>query len=287
MTKPDLFIKNKIHTIRGVQVMLDKDLAELYGVTTGRLNEQVKRNIERFPDDFMFQINEKDQNENLMSQNAISRWGGTRKRPFVFTEQGVAMLSSVLRSKQAIEVNVKIIRAFAEMRRFLIKNAYVFQELQRINKKLIIHDEQFEKIFNALDNKELPRQGIFFNGQVFDAFIFISKLIKSAKSRIVLIDNYVDEDTLQLFSDKNSEVSVKIFTKHLNQKLLLAKDKFNEQHGSLNVTKFEDSHDRFIIIDNEVYHVGASLKDLGKKWFAFSKLGLTPEVILSRITGKS
>jgi hypothetical protein len=201
----------------------------------------------------------------------------------VFTEQGVAMLSSVLRSKQAIEVNVLIMRAFVEMRQFLIKNAYVFQEFQRINQKLITHDEQLEKVFRAMDNKELPRQGIFFNGQVFDAFVFISKLIKAATSRIVLIDNYVDENTLQLFSGKNREVSVNIYTKHLNQMLILAKDKFNKQHGGLDITRFDDSHDRFIIIDNEVYHIGASLKDLGKRWFAFSRLGLAPEIILSKI----
>ncbi len=175
----------------------------------------------------MFQLDNRDKLENLMSQNAISRWGGTRKRPFVFTEQGVAMLSSVLKSKKAIEVNVKIIRVFIEMRQFLIKNAYVFQEFQRINQKLTTHDEQLEQVFKAMDNKELPQQGIFFNGQVFDAFVFVSKLIKTAEKRIVLIDNYVDEDTLQLFSDKNSAISLHIYTRHINQKLLLAKEKFN------------------------------------------------------------
>jgi phage regulator Rha-like protein len=284
MNKPDILIKNKIHTIRGVQVMLDKDLAELYGVSTGRLNEQVKRNIERFPDDFIFQLENRDLLENLMSQNAISRWGGTRKRPFVFTEQGVAMLSSVLKSEKAIEVNVKIIRAFVEMRHFLVSNATVFEKLHQIDHKLLEHDENFNKLFNALEQKQLtPRQGIFFNGQVFDAFVFISKLIKSAKNRIVLIDNYVDENTLLLLSGKNSEVSVRIYTKNINPKLIMAKDKFNEQYSNLDVTRFDDSHDRFIIIDNEVYHIGASLKDLGKKWFAFSKLGLAPEVILSKI----
>jgi phage regulator Rha-like protein len=288
MNKPDILIKNKIHTIRGVQVMLDKDLAELYGVSTGRLNEQVKRNIERFPDDFIFQLENRDLLENLMSQNAISRWGGTRKRPFVFTEQGVAMLSSVLKSEKAIEVNVKIIRAFVEMRHFLVSNATVFEKLHQIDHKLLEHDENFNKLFNALEQKQLtPRQGIFFNGQVFDAFVFISKLIKSAKNRIVLIDNYVDENTLLLLSGKNSEVSVRIYTKNINPKLIMAKDKFNEQYSNLDVTRFDDSHDRFIIIDNEVYHIGASLKDLGKKWFAFSKLGLAPEVILSRITAGS
>jgi len=277
MNKPDILIKNKIHTIRGVQVMLDKDLAELYGVST-------ERNIERFPDDFIFQLENRDLLENLMSQNAISRWGGTRKRPFVFTEQGVAMLSSVLKSEKAIEVNVKIIRAFVEMRHFLVSNATVFEKLHQIDHKLLEHDENFNKLFNALEQKQLtPRQGIFFNGQVFDAFVFISKLIKSAKNRIVLIDNYVDENTLLLLSGKNSEVSVRIYTKNINPKLIMAKDKFNEQYSNLDVTRFDDSHDRFIIIDNEVYHIGASLKDLGKKWFAFSKLGLAPEVILSKI----
>ena len=284
MIQIDVLIKNKIHTIRGVQVMLGKDLAELYGVSTGRLNEQVKRNIERFPEDFMFRLNESEANV-LVSQFAIPSgkyFGG--HLPYVFTEQGVAMLSGVLKSKKATEVNVKIMRAFVEMRRFLVSNAVVFEKFHQIDQKLLEHDENFNKLFDALEQKKLtPRQGIFFNGQVFDAFLFISKLIASAKSRIVLIDNYVDENTLQLFSCKNSKVTVKIFTRHLNPKLLLAKDKFNQQHGSLEISKFEDSHDRFIIIDDEVYHFGASLKDLGKSWFAFSKLGLEPGFILSRL----
>ena len=264
--------------------MLGKDLAELYGVSTGRLNEQVKRNIERFPEDFMFRLNESEANV-LVSQFAIPSgkyFGG--HLPYVFTEQGVAMLSGVLKSKKATEVNVKIMRAFVEMRRFLVSNAVVFEKFHQIDQKLLEHDENFNKLFDALEQKKLtPRQGIFFNGQVFDAFLFISKLIASTKSKIILIDNYVDEKTLQLFSCKNSKVSVKIFTRHLSPKLLLAKDNFNQQHGSLEITRFEDSHDRFIIIDNEVYHFGASLKDLGKHWFAFSKLGLEPEIILSRL----
>ncbi len=146
------------------------------------------------------------------------------------------------------------------------------------------HDENFKKLFDALEQKQLtPRQGIFFNGQVFDAFVFISKLIASAKFRIILIDNYVDENTLQLFSGKKGKVFIKIYTKQLSNKLLMAKVKFNEQYGSLTIKRFEDSHDRFIIIDDEVYHIGASLKDLGKKWFAFSKLGLDPDVILAKL----
>jgi phage regulator Rha-like protein len=290
MNKPDILIKNKIHTIRGVQVMLDSDLAELYAVPVKRLNEQVKRNIERFPEQFMFQLSV-DEYSSLRSQIATLNHNRGKHRkyiPFAFTEQGVSMLSAVLKSQKAIEVSILIINAFVEMRRFLISNATVFEKFHRIDQKLLEHDESFNKLFNALEQKQLtPQQGIFFNGQVFDAFVFISKLIKAATSRIVLIDNYVDENTLQLFSGKNREVSVNIYTKHLNQMLILAKDKFNKQHGGLDITRFDDSHDRFIIIDNEVYHIGASLKDLGKKWFAFSKLGLAPEVILSRITAGS
>ena len=288
MNKPDIQINNKIHTIRGVQVMLDSDLAELYGVSTKRLNEQVKRNIDRFPEDFMFQLGF-DELKLLRSQIATSSsHGGRRYAIYVFTEQGVAMLSSVLRSKKAVEVNVLIMRAFVEMRRFLVNNATVFEQFHRIDKKFLEHDENFNKLFDALEQKKLtPSQGIFFNGQVFDAFVFISNLIKSAQARIVLIDNYVDENTLHMFSDKKNEVSVKIHTKNINKKLLLAAEKFGQQHGGLVITRFDDSHDRFIIIDDEVYHIGASLKDLGKRWFAFSRLGLAPEVILARIPGEA
>ena len=286
MNNPDIQINNKIHTIRGVQVMLDSDLAGLYNVEVKALNQAVKRNKERFPEHFMFQIS-KDELKVLRSQNVTSSHGGRRYNPYFFTEQGVSMLSAILKSKTAVEISIKIINAFVEMRRFLIKNAYIFQEFQRINQKLITHDEQLEKVFKAMDNKELPRQGIFFNGQVFDAFVFISNLIKSAQARIVLIDNYVDENTLHMFSDKKNEVSVKIHTKNINKKLLLAAEKFGQQHGGIVITRFEDSHDRFIIIDNEVYHIGASLKDLGKRWFAFSRLGLAPEVILARIPGEA
>jgi phage regulator Rha-like protein len=290
MTKPDILINNKIHTIRGVQVMLDSDLAELYGVEVRSLNQAVKRNIERFPEDFMFQLTEFEFFPLRSQFVTLKKARGTHRKyiPYVFTEQGVAMLSGVLKSPKAVDVNVKIMRAFVEMRRFLISNATVFEKFHRIDQKFLEHDENFSKLFGALEQKQLtPQQGIFFNGQVFDAFVFISKLIKSAKNRIVLIDNYVDENTLLLFSGKNSEVSVRIYTKNINPKLIMAKDKFNEQYSNLDVTRFDDSHDRFIIIDNEVYHIGASLKDLGKKWFAFSKLGLAPEVILSRITAGS
>ena len=266
--------------------MLDSHLAELYEVPVKRLNEQVRRNIERFPEHFMFELSA-DEFSSLRSQIAtLKRRRGQHRKylPFVFTEQGVSMLSAVLKSKKAIETSIMIINAFVEMRRFLVSNAAVFEKFHQIDQKLLEHDENFNKIFDAMEQKILtPNQGIFFNGQVFDAFVFISNLIKSAQARIVLIDNYVDENTMHMFSDKKNEVSVKIHTKNINKKLLLAAEKFGQQHGGIVITRFEDSHDRFIIIDDEVYHIGASLKDLGKKWFAFSKLGLAPEVILARI----
>jgi len=286
MNKPDILIKNKIHTIRGVQVMLDSDLAELYDVPVKRLNEQVRRNSERFPEHFMFQLSVNEYSSLRSHFATLNPNRGQHRKyiPFAFTESGVAMLSAVLKSKKAIEVSIKIITAFVEMRRFLVNNAKVFEKFHQIDQKFLEHDENFSKLFDALEQKKLtPNQGIFFSGQMFDAFVFISNLIKSARSRIVLIDNYVDETTLQLFSDKNSEVSVKIYTKHLTKKLLMAAEKFNRQHGGIVIKRFEDSHDRFIIIDDEVYHIGASLKDLGKKWFAFSRLGLAPEVFLSKI----
>jgi phage regulator Rha-like protein len=284
MNKIEVLIKSRIHTIRGDQVMLDSDLAKLYGVEVKVLNQAVKRNKERFPIHFMFQLS-KSELQILRSQIVTSSThGGRRYNPFVFTEQGVSMLSAVLKSKKAVEISIMIISAFVEMRRFLVSNATVFEKFHRIDQKLLEHDENFNKLFDALEQKQLtPRQGIFFNGQVFDAFVFISKLIASAKSRIILIDNYVDENTLQLFSGKNSKVSLNVFTRHVRPKLVVAKNKYNQQYGGLEITRFEDSHDRFMIIDDEVYHIGASLKDLGQKWFAFSKLGLDPIVILSRL----
>ena len=289
----EVVIKNKIHNIRGKQVMLDSDLAELYGVETRILNQSVKRNIDRFPEDFMFQLNEEEFID-WKSQIVISNFEkkedvnkfkmGLRKLPYAFSEQGVSMLSGILRSKKAVEVNIQIMRAFVEMRRFLSQNFEVFEKFQRIDKKLLVHDDNFNKIFEAMEKKELmPSQGIFFEGQVFDAFLFVSDLVRKAKERLVLFDNYVDESTLKLFSDKADGVSVKIYAKIVSEKLLLAVKKFNEQHSGLEVFVFGKSHDRFLIVDDELFHFGASLKDLGKKWFAFSKLELDTKLILDRI----
>lgn len=275
-------LKDKIFTIRNQQVMLDRDLAELYEVKTIRLREQLKRNIARFPQDFSFQLNEKE-TENMVSQNAIpskKHLGGSL--PHVFTEQGIAMLASVLNSKKAIDVNIKIMRAFVSMRKTMIQNASIFQKFQQIDQKLIEHDSQIGKILDSMQ-KELPlNQGVLFENQFFEAHILISKITNSAKESIILIDNYVNEDTLTLFSE--SKVPITILTKEISRKIELAVKKFNEQYDNLEIKEFNKSHDRFLIIDKkEVYFIGASLKDLGKKWFAFSKMKETSE-ILKRIS---
>ncbi|MGM5483268.1 MAG: ORF6N domain-containing protein [Nanobdellota archaeon] len=268
-------IKSKIHTIRGKQVMLDRDLAGLYGVETRALNQSVKRNASRFPSDFCFQLDAEEFN-NWKSQFVISNKEkmGLRKLPYAFTQEGVASLSGVLKSEKASQVNVKIMRAFVAMRTFLLQNASVFQKFQQIDQKLLEHDQNFEKVFDAIqDNQIIPEKGIFFEGQVFDAHKFTTDLISSAKESIIIIDNYIDSSVLTMLSYKKEDVNVRIYTKDISDKLNLAKDKFNKQYKNLEIKKFTKAHDRFLIIDNKgTYHIGASLKDLGKRWFAFSKL---------------
>ncbi|MBS4013712.1 MAG: ORF6N domain-containing protein [Bacteroidetes bacterium] len=278
-------IKSRIYDIRGKQVMLDRDLAIIYDVDVKRLNEQVKRNIERFPEQFMFKLNTKEY-QILRSQIATleTKQGSHRKYlPFAFTEHGVSMLSAVLRSKKAIEVSILIVSAFVEMRHYLTKNAEIFDKFHMIDQKLLLHDENFNKLFKALEqNQFTPKQGIFFQGQVFDAHVFVSDLIRNAENTILLFDNYLDEQVLTVLSKKKPEVEICIYSKNINSKLLQDVEKFNVQYKNLKIKKFDDCHDRFLIIDNQIYHIGASLKDLGKKWFAFSKL----EIDVNRIFGK-
>ena len=279
-------IQNRIFAIREVQVMLDRDLAEMYGVTTSRLNEQVKRNIERFPEYFMFQLN-KDELKKWMSQVAISNKEkmGIRRMPYAFTEQGVSMLSAVLRSETAIKVSIEIMNAFVEMRKFIATNAGVFQRLDKVEQKLIETDQKFEQIFKALEDKSIkPKQDIFYDGQIFDAYIFIADLIKSAKRSILLIDNYIDESVLQLFTKRKRAVSVKIYTKNITKILKQDLAKHNAQYSRIEIEKFTKAHDRFLIIDDTtVYHFGASLKDLGKKWFAFSKMDFKAVEMIAKV----
>ena len=279
-------IQNRIFSVRDVHIMLDSDLAEIYQVETRVLNQAVKRNIKRFPADFMFQLTDEEWT-NLKSQIVISsrEHGGRRKLPYVFTEQGVSMLSAVLKSDIAVEVSVNIIRSFAKMRRFLIENAAVFQKITQIENKLLTYDQNFNKIFKALESNEVnKKQGIFFNGQMFDAYTFVSGLIRSAHKSIVLIDNYIDDTVLTLFTKRKKEVSIIIYTKRISKQLNLDIQKFNQQYNSIEIKEFSNSHDRFLIIDNKtVYHFGASLKDLGKKWFAFSKFDIEATVILNKL----
>ena len=277
-------IQNRIYTIRNVQVMLDSDLANMYQVETRVLNQAISRNIERFPEDFMFQLTTEEWG-NLKSQNVTSSWGGRRKLPYVFTEQGVSSLSGVLKSETAVKVNISIMRTFVKMRKFLSENAVIFERLTKVEQKQIESDKKFDQIFRAIEEKKIkPKQGIFYNGQIFDAYQFVSDLFRSANYSILIIDNYIDDSVLTHLTKKQKNVTVNIYTKNISKQLRLDVAKFNEQHKNLTLTKFNKSHDRFLIIDQQdVYHFGASLKDLGKKWFAFSKFEKEALTILERL----
>ena len=296
-------IQSKIYTIRGVQIMLDEDLALLYGVESKRLNEQVKRNIERFPEKFRFQLTQEEYdnlkfqigtsslNASLRSQFVTleKQHGGRRYLPYVFTEQGVSMLSAVLRSKTAIEVSIKIIDSFVNMRKFLSQNASLFTRIDSIEKRQISYeiknDTKVDAILNAIEEKGTPqKQHIFYDGQIFDAYLFVSDIIKSAKSSIKLIDNYIDESTLVLFTKRDAKVDMKIYTKTISKQLKLDLEKHNAQYPKIDIEIFDLSHDRFLIIDEkDIYHFGASLKDLGKKWFAVSKMDINSFELLGKL----
>lgn len=293
--KPDT-IQNKIHTLRGVQVMQDKDLAELYKVETKYLNKAVKRNLERFPESFRFQLTQAEYDKILRFQigtssfesqnsNPSSTHGGRRYRPFVFTEQGVAMLSAVLRSDTAVQVSIQIMQAFVSMKRFISVNAGIFQRLDRIEAKQIVTDNKFEKVFQALEDRSItPRQGIFYEGQIFDAYTFASDLIRSAQESIILIDNYIDDSVFKLFTKTQADVTITIYTKAITPTLKQDVKKYNSQYPKISLKKLTKAHDRFLIIDNsELYHFGASIKDLGKKWFAFSKMQLDASYIIRQL----
>lgn len=270
-------IRNLIYTIRGRQVMLDSDLAALYQVETKVLNKAVKRNIERFPEKFCFQLTN-DEADFLRFQFGTSNVGrgGRRYLPYVFGEQGIAMLSAVLRSDVAVRVSVEIMDAFVEMRRMLISNASLFHRLDKIEIRQLETDQKIEEIFKALESDKLyAEKGIFYNGQVFDAYTFVSDIIRSAKSSIILLDNYVDDTVLTLLGKRGQSVSATIYTKSISNQLQLDFQRYNSQYPPIDIELFSDAHDRFLIIDDmELYHIGASLKDMGKKWFAFSRMDI-------------
>ena len=311
-------IESLILTIRGKQVILDRDLARLYGVETFRLNEQVKRNIERFPEDFMFQLT-KDENEFLRSQfvtlngeDKSSQIAMTSKDaivmssqiaitspqkrpksalPYAFTENGIAMLSSVLRSPMAIATNIHIMRAFNAMRHFIGSQAQVFQRLEVVERNQLAlttqvaeNNKKLEEVFRRLDDRsENPEKGIFYDGQIFDAYTFINERIREAKKRIVLIDNYVDDSVLTMLDKRNKGVDAVVYTKNISRQLSLDFEKHNAQYSPIEVKQFDHAHDRFLCIDDTVYLIGASLKDLGKKWFGFVKLEQPTDELLSKM----
>ena len=285
-------IKNLIYTIRGKQVMLDSDVAMLYHYQTKRINEAVKRNKERFPENFCFQLtteeieNIKMSNEvlNFKSENNWSQFAtssksenikhrGKKYLPYAFTEQGIAMLSGLLKNDIAVQVSINIMNAFVEMRKFLIQNGQIFERLTNIEYKLLEHDKKFNEVFNQLQVEENIKQKIFFEGQIYDAYSLIIDIIKKANKKILIIDNYIDDSILKMLTKKNNNVEVVILTSDKSNIQQIDIQKFNKEYPILKVAKTNKFHDRFIIIDNEeMYHLGASIKDLGKKCFGINKI---------------
>lgn len=270
-------IRDLIYVIRGQQVMLDSDLAALYGVETKNLNRAASRNADRFPVDFRFKLT-KDEDESLRFQSGTSNVaegrGGRRYSPYVYTEQGVAMLSSVLHTEVAVLASVRIMRAFVEMRRFIASNALMFEQIRAVELRQLEYqkstDERFERIFDCMESREAPAQKIFFEGQVYDAFELLVSLVRKAERVIDLVDGYVDVRTLNILAKKREGVAVTVHTsgKGLTQEDVIA---FNAQYPTLTVRRTRAFHDRFLVLDGKtVYHVGASLKDAGRKCFAVS-----------------
>ena len=264
-------IETRIFTIQHKQVMIDRDLAELYNIETKALNQAVKRNIERFPEQFCFQLSDSETKELVANCDRFKTLKHSSSNPYAFTEQGVAMLSAVLRSETAVKVSIEIMNAFVQMRHYLQENANIISRLTNTETKLLEHDKNIEKIFAALESNFKPKkEGIFFQGQIFDAYVFFQNIIQKAKKEVILIDGYVDLSVLEQFSKKKSGVQVTIYTDSKTKISALDIQKFNSQYPQLNLNYTSKMHDRFLIIDNKtVYHIGASLKDLGKKCFAF------------------
>ena len=275
-------IQSLISIIRDEPVMIDRDIAGLYGVTTKVLNQAVKRNINRFPDSFRFQLSNTEKDELVTNCDRFKTLKHSTATPYAFTEQGVAMLSAVLRSKTAVNVSIQIINAFVSMRKFIGTNAQLFQRLDRVELKQLEQDEKFNIVFDAIEKNQItPKQGIIFEGQYFDAHLLISKIIKSAKTSVLIIDNYIDETVLELLSKKQKKVSITIKSKTNPQKLDI--EKFTKQYGKIKFITNTNIHDRFIIIDEkDVYHSGASLKDLGKKISALSKFDISALALLGK-----
>lgn len=276
-------IQGCIRVIRGEQVILDRDLAQLYQVETSQLNRQVKRNIQRFPGDFMFQLT-KEEADSLKCQNGTSSWGGDRRAlPHAFTEQGVSMLAGLLRSEVAINANIAIMRAFVAMRRFLSANAGMFQRIERLERHQMLTDQKMEQVLKRMDElaPAITPEQIFATGCVWDAWSYVSQLVRSAKQRIILIDNFVDERVLLLLTKRADGVAATIHSRY-TQQFLLDLEKHNGQYEPIGFVQTpHKSHDRFLIIDDEVYLMGASIKDMGTSLCAITRLEMKPDTIMS------
>ena len=266
-------IQSLILTVRGAPVLLDRDLAMLYGVPTKALNQAVKRNAERFPPDFMFQLTREECSRSQIVTMNAGRGSNLKYLPYAFTENGVAMLSGVLRSSTAVEVNIRIMRAFVAMRRFLVANAEVFRRIETVEHRQTATDAKVDAILARLDSGEPPPQGLFFDGQLWDACSLVERLVARAKASILLIDSWVGPGTLDMLAKKRTGVAVEIVTSPNGRVAASDVAKFNAQYPTLSVRVSGKFHDRFLILDDkELYHVGASLKDLGRKCFAFSTM---------------
>ena len=264
----EIKIENLIYEVRGMQVMLDSDLAILYGCKNGTkdINKAVSRNLDKFPDDFYFKLSEFEY-KNLKFQTGtsnINSHGGLRKLPHAFTEEGVAMLATTLRTENASKVSVKIMRTFIAMRKFINENKDIFKRIAKVEYKLLEQDNKIDELFDRLEPKKINNQKIFFSGEIYDSYSLIIDIISRASIRIIIIDNYIDISILDMLTYKNKDVSVILVTNHYNK---LDIDKFNKQYSKLIIKYSNEFHDRFIIIDNILYHLGASLKDLGSKCF--------------------
>ena len=290
-TVEDMPIARQILVIRDKQVMLDRDLATLYGVETKRINEQVKRNKELFPEDFCFQIDKSEFKELVANCDRFNKLKHSSSRSFAFTEQGIAMLSSVLKSETAIRVNIAIMRAFVAARQILMQNGGLVNRLSNVESKmleqdsrLLEHDHKFDTIFEAMDRGELKSKGLYYNNQVFDIYVFVCGLIKQAKRRIVLVDRYVDEKVLAMMLKRGEGVSATIYTYDKSKVFEVDLATYNAQYADcpLKVLPSYGMHDRFLFIDDTAYHFGASLKDLGTNTFFFTKEDFTLEEVLKK-----
>ena len=275
-------IEKMILVIRSKQVLLDRDLATLYGVETKRINEQVKRNLERFPEDFCFQIDKSEFRELVANCDRFKMLKHSSSRSFAFTEQGVAMLSSVLKSESAIRVNIAIMRAFVQLRHIMMGNGGLVNRLSNVEAKVLDHDHKLDEVFEAMDRGELKSKGLFYNNQEFDAYVFVCGLIRQAKKRIVLVDKYVSENVLAMMLKREKGVSATIYTDVQSKVHKVDLEKYNAQYPDcpLNVLPCYGMHDRFLFIDDTAYHFGASLKDLGKNTFFFTQEDFSLEEVL-------